>query len=535
MLSGVGKPTRQRHVLILLLFLHTVNTYLDRVCISAAAGEIKADLRLTDQRIGYVFGAFAPGYALFQIPAGWLSDRLGPRKVLAGVVLGWSPFTALTGAAWNMASLLVVRFIFGVGEAGAFPGATRAFHTWLPVGERGLAQGLFHSGARAGAAVTLLTMPWLIGVLGWRWMFVVNGALGIGWALAWLWWIRDNSQEHRFVNAAELRHIQAGVKEEFVVPRRITFLQMVTSPNMFLAMFQYVASSVTFFISFTWLLPSPQTRWGREAVVRAPVALVFGMLAQWASGGLVTWLYGFRVGSRRGPAMSDFLLGALGLMLCASTASGSALAFVVCFGVAVFGVEMTISPSSALCMDIGGERSGAVSGSMNMLGNLGAALSAILFPFFVNHVTLPTLGAKPGTVASFFVFAAGLNLLAAAAWLGMNPRRTLDEAVSSAGQWMKAAGFGFCAAPSPPHDHPNRFRSGPTPRCHNDPAGRHPHHRPGSSGDRGRGFWPRQPGTGGRHEHSDTNPPLFNVAAPHYLNIPGVARGATRDGGSPVA
>jgi len=448
MLNGPAQPTRQRHVLILLLFLHTVNTYLDRVCISAAAGDIKTDLRLSDQMMGYVFGAFAVGYALFQIPAGWLSDRLGPRKVLAGVVLAWSLFTALTGAAWNLAGLLVVRFLFGVGEAGAFPGATRAFYTWLPVGERGLAQGLFHSGARAGAAVTLLTMPWLIGVLGWRWMFVTNGALGIAWALAWIGWFRDDPAQHRFTNAAELKHIQAGVKEDFVVSQRITFLQMATSPNMLLAMFQYVASNVTFFISFTWLLPYLQTRWGPEAVVWAPVPLVFGMAAQWTSGGLVTWLYrcGFRVGSRRAPAMGGFLLSTVGLILCVLAAPDSALAFVLCFGVAVFGVEMTISPSWAFCMDVGGERSGAVSGSMNMLGNLGAALSAILFPFFVSHVTLPTLGAKPGTADSFFVFAAGLNLLAALAWLGMNPGRKLGAAASTASQWIRAIAFALLIA-----------------------------------------------------------------------------------------
>ena len=122
----------------------------------------------------------------------------------------WSTFTALTGAAWSAVSLLVIRFLFGAGEAGAFPGATRAFYGWLPAKERGFAQGIFHSGARLGAAASLFLMPALIHWIGWRWTFVANGAAGILWGLIWLWWFRDDPAEHRFVNRAELDYIRAG-------------------------------------------------------------------------------------------------------------------------------------------------------------------------------------------------------------------------------------------------------------------------------------------------------------------------------------
>ena len=145
--------TQQRYVLVLLLFLHTVNTYMDRVCISSAKGAMQSDISgLDDQMMGYVFGIFAIGYALFQIPAGWFSDRAGPRRALTIVVVVWSLFTALTGAVTTAISLLIVRFLFGVGEAGAYPGATRALYSWLPAKERGFGQGIFHSGARVGAA-----------------------------------------------------------------------------------------------------------------------------------------------------------------------------------------------------------------------------------------------------------------------------------------------------------------------------------------------------------------------------------------------
>ena len=149
--SEVPVAFRQRFWLVFLLFLHTVNTYMDRVCISAAKDDIQRDISgLDDQMMGYVFGIFAIGYALFQIPAGWFSDRAGPRHALTIVVIIWSIFTALTGAVYTAISLIVVRFLFGAGEAGAYPGATRALYSWLPAKERGLGQGIFHSGADWG-------------------------------------------------------------------------------------------------------------------------------------------------------------------------------------------------------------------------------------------------------------------------------------------------------------------------------------------------------------------------------------------------
>ncbi|MDO8542770.1 MAG: MFS transporter [Opitutaceae bacterium] len=434
-----GRPSHRRFILIGLVFLHTLHTYIDRVCISAATGEIKAELGIGDQMMGHIFGAFAIGYALFQIPAGWMADRFGPRRALAWVVAAWSFFTAATGLAFNAASLLVIRFLFGVGESGAFPGATRALYAWLPPRERGIAQGIFHSGARVGAALSLLLLPWLIGWIGWRWMFLVAGASGLLWVSAWYWWYRDNPAQHRAVNAAELALITRGAAEQ---PGEASapLWSILTSWNLLLATFQYIASNATFFISFTWLLPYLQTRWGPAASMLAPVPLVCGTFAQWFSGWTVTTLHrhGAHVASRRLPAIVGFVISATGLILCATASPDSPTAFVVCFSIAVFGVEMTISPSWAFCMDIGGAHSGTVSGAMNMVGNLGSAASAILFPWFIAHVTLPVVAERTGTANSFFVFAAGLNLLGATAWLGMNPLRAETAGSPARRQWRIA-------------------------------------------------------------------------------------------------
>ncbi|MCU0915096.1 MAG: MFS transporter, partial [Planctomycetes bacterium] len=324
------------------------------------------------------------------------------------------------------------RFFFGVGEAGAYPGATRALQDWVPAQERGIAQGFFHSGGRLGAAISLFLMPLLVIRLGWRMTFVINGLIGIVWMIAWLLWFRDNPKNHSWVNAAELDYIRNGLKEDAAPSVKIPFALIVTSGNMLLAMFQYIASNVTFFISFSWLQPYLMDQWGDAAALYAPIPLLVGMFAHWTAGATVTWLHarGHPVASRRIPALVGFVIGALGLLLTIQAGAASPLAFVLCFSVAVFGVEMTIAPSWAFCMDIGGGKSGAVSGAMNMLGNLGSAFSAIIFPYFVAQVTLPGIAPEPGTANSFFLFAAAMNAAAAVAWLFMNPQRRISESVS---------------------------------------------------------------------------------------------------------
>ncbi len=404
---------------------------MDRVCISAAKGPLQKDISgLDDQMMGYVFGIFAVGYALFQIPAGWFSDRAGPRLALTVVVVVWSIFTALTGAVFTAVSLLVVRFLFGAGEAGAYPGATRALYSWLPAKERGIGQGIFHSGARIGAALSLVIMPAVIAWIGWRWTFVANGLVGIVWGAIWWFWFRDRPELHASTNAAEVELIEAGIREQTVTHASIPYIQIVTSSNVLLAMFQYASSNITFFISITWLMPYITKRWGPEAATLSAVPLLVGAVALWVSGYLVTYLYarGMHVTSRRFPAMFGYALGAVGLLMCTqTTGSETVWPLITCFSIAMFGVEMTLSPSWAFCMDIGGERSGAVSAAMNMIGNLGAAISAVLFPYFVANVTLPVLAPEVGTANSFFVFAAMMNVLAVIAWCFMNPLREIKS------------------------------------------------------------------------------------------------------------
>lgn len=426
--------SRQRFVLISILFFHSVNTYMDRACIASAADFIMKDLSISKDMLGLILGIFAVGYALFQIPSGWIADRFGPRKALTIVVSVWSIFTAFTGAARNAIQMLILRFLFGVGEAGAFPGATQAFFRWLPVKERGLAHGINFSGSRLGAALSLFLMPWLISIIGWRWTFAVNGLIGIIWATVWLIWFRDNPRNNRKINQAELDYIEAGRVSDFTAGIKASFAEVFTSLNMSLAMMQYFASNVTFFISLTWLPSYIKNQWPDDphAIYYSAVPLIFAAFANWIAGSMVTGLFkkGYHVGSRRITAIVGFSLGVIGLILAIQTRNLDFLTtdkaqlywFVFCFGLATFGVDMTLSPSWAFCNDIGGSNSGAVSGSMNMVGNIGAALSAIIFPLLLNEET--------GSANTFFMLAAGLNFLAIVTWCLMNPNRISDKNLS---------------------------------------------------------------------------------------------------------
>ncbi|MBN2313886.1 MAG: MFS transporter, partial [Sedimentisphaerales bacterium] len=281
--------SRQRFILIGILFFHSVNTYMDRACIASAVDHIKKDLSMSGELMGLVLGIFAVGYALFQVPSGWIADKLGPRKALTIVVSVWSIFTALTGAARNAIQMLVLRFLFGVGEAGAFPGATQAFFRWLPVKDRGLAHGINFSGSRLGAAFSLFLMPWLIMQIGWRWTFAVNGLIGIIWATVWLLWFRDNPKDNPKVNEAELDYIEKGRVSDFTATVKSSFAEVFTSLNMSLAMVQYFASNVTFFISLTWLPSYLKGQWPDDpkAVYFSAVPLIFAAFANWIAGTMV--------------------------------------------------------------------------------------------------------------------------------------------------------------------------------------------------------------------------------------------------------
>jgi ACS family glucarate transporter-like MFS transporter len=380
-------------------------TIVDRVAISAAKSPMSGELGITDTTFGWVFGAFTVGYTLMMVPSGWLADRFGPRKTLAFIVLLWSVLTAATGWVKGTAILLLVRFLFGLAEAGAFPGAARAISNWLPVQERGLALGLLNTGSRLGAAFGLSAMSFCILSVGWRFSFMLLGAAGILWSALWFWWFRDRPVSNYAQTEACLQPVDPRASVE-ALPRP----SLLRSPSVYFILFQYFASQFTFFICFSWLLPYLETHYGLTATragLYAAIPLLCGALANWISGTTVDAIY--RQGrwklSRRLPAMCGFGLAAVAVLAAAFVPSAGC--FVLFFALATFGVDLTLSPSWTVCADMGGRHVGALSGAMNMMGSLSSFGSAILFPI---------LFGVTGNIRSYFYLAAFLDLAAMGCW-----------------------------------------------------------------------------------------------------------------------
>ena len=206
------RATRKRYGVVALGFAISFITYLDRAAIGQAAPSIVKELHLSTVEMGYVFSAFGLAYAAFELPSGWLGDWMGPRRVLLRIVLWWSFFTAATGWAWNYGSLLVTRFLFGVGEAGCFPNLAKCFSTWLPQHERLRAEGFKAASARWGGAVTPVVFVYLQQWLGWRGVFQVCAAIGVVWAVVFYRWYRDDPREIAGINEAELRLLETTAR-----------------------------------------------------------------------------------------------------------------------------------------------------------------------------------------------------------------------------------------------------------------------------------------------------------------------------------
>lgn len=401
-------------------FFISLFMYIDRACISAAKEPITRDLGLTDNQMGWVLSAFALGYALFQVPAGLMSDKFGPRRVLAGIIAAWSLFTALTGIVKSYLSMLLVRFLFGGSEAGAFPGISRAVYSWIPMKERGIVQGINFSGSRIGAALAMPLVAGMITVLGWRNSFFVLGVAGVLFALLWFFFFRDKPEDLKNIAKKEKDYIlSARQQPEAVKPPPLTAGKLFGSGNMWLAMLQYFGSNFTFFFALTWLLPHLKETYDldlMQAGLYAAAPFIAGAAGNWFAGSIVDAIY--RSGrwqmSRKVPAIIGFSLMIIGLM--GSLFMNTPFSAVAMLSLAVFGADMTLSPSWSFCIDIGKENSGSVSGTMNMAGNIGSFLTALAFPYLLSWT---------GDVSAFFFVAAGLGVISILAWLRMDPRESL--------------------------------------------------------------------------------------------------------------
>jgi len=393
--------------------------YLDRVAISTAAPAMKADLGLSDTEMGLVFSAFTFAYALFEVPSGWLADRFGARWMLTRIVLWWSAMTAVTGAAIGFASLVSIRWLFGMGEAGVLPSLARAFSRWLSPHARGRAFGLTIMAAALGGAATQPIVVALLERISWRYAFPIFGSVGLVWAAAWFWWFRDDPRQHRGVNAAELGLI--GCEPELPHPK-VPWAKLATNRGMIALAGMYFGAVYGWYFYITWL-PTYLLR-GRGFdfqtmgwLASLPLlAVATGSLVGGSLSDVLVRRFGLRAGLRA-PGLVGLPLAAAFVIGTVATPDGRTAAFLLAG--AAGSAALGIAPAWSVCLAIGGRHAGVVSGAMNTFGNLGGALLPI-----VMGAVLEATGSWDLSLYSV----AALYGVAALCWLGIDPESPIDVA-----------------------------------------------------------------------------------------------------------
>jgi len=435
------RPTLVRYQVLGWVCVLSMITYVDRVCIKLVAGDMQQALGIGPREFAWAFAAFGLAYALLEVPSGWLGDRFGPRKVLTRIVLCWSVFTALTGCVWQFTLdsgyeiylpflgprpllvngfmlLLLIRFLFGAGEAGAYPNIARALRNWFPYGRRGMAQGLLWMFGRWGGAIA----PILVGVfaswLGWRSAFWIFGVLGALWVVSFAVFFRDSPAQHPAVNAAERELILGPVSATPHVSPPLSWATMLRSRTLWCLSLMYFCSNAGWCFFITWDVEYYKNVLGLSGT---PLQIASG--APLFCGGVACMVGGFLtdalvrvLGCRWGRTLQGLVSYALAgtfFMLALLTRDPWLAVPALC--IASFLKDFAMAASWSTCIDIGHRYSGTVAGFMNMIGNLGTFVSPPIVAYLARH----------GEWGLALVYSAGMFFAAAAGWAFINPKRVI--------------------------------------------------------------------------------------------------------------
>ena len=439
---SLQSPTRIRWLLVGWLFVLSAVAFLDRVNLSIAGTRLAADYHLSDVQFGLLSTVFLFGYAFLQTPAGWLADRWGPRRVLAGGVIWWGIFTALTALVPTslrnpLLLLLLARFFLGAGEAVMYPCSNQFVARWIPTHERGLANGLIFAGVGVGSAASPSLITYIMIHHGWRSSFWICAIVGLAAGLVWFLASRDTPDEHPLVSASELAVIRSGLvianmpvaddgtpaSLQNRVSAKVPWGKILKHREVWLITLSYFGYGYVAWIFFAWFFIYLARVRGMNLKSSAFYATLpfLAMALGCVAGGLISDFLARRVSRKAGRCG----VAALGLFLTAlflgfgAMVDNAPLASVILAGGAG---ALYLSQSSfwAISADIGGAFSGSVSGFMNMGAQLGGAVTASLTPFIAAHF---------GWTTSFLV-AAALALLSSISWLLVDPDRPLTPLAS---------------------------------------------------------------------------------------------------------
>ena len=396
-------------------------TYIDRNNVSTAAFVFKQDLHLTNTQVGLVFSAFAYPYLIFQIVGGWVSDRFGARLTLTVSALIWGIATLLTGKSNGLAGLLCARLLLGFGEGATFPTATRAMSDWLPAKKRAFGQGITHSSARLGNALTPPLVAWLIAVVTWRGSFIILGIISIAWAIAWGWYFRDDPASHPAITSRELEELPDYAAKEKTVNQSVPWMSL--TRRMLPVTAVYFCYAWTLWLYLAWIpsffLHSYGLKLQDSALFSAGV--FFGGVIGNTVGGMLSDRILSRTGSHNKARRNLVIVGFLCSLACmlpllfSHNLTGAA----ICLSLAFFFSEFTIGPMWAIPMDIAPRFAGSASGLMNTGTAFAAIISPLVFGFVID---------KTGNWELPFIGSIGLLFAGAILAFWMKP----DEAMAGA-------------------------------------------------------------------------------------------------------
>lgn len=437
-ISLPASATWVRYRVLGMLCLLSFILYLDRICISQAASDIKADLGISNFQMGWIISAFTIAYGLFEVPTGHWGDKYGSRGVLTRIVLWWSFFTALTGGApllieWSGATalavgtpmlliLIVVRFLFGAGEAGALPNSARVVARWFPPHVRGTAQGVVITSMLVGGAASPVITQVLIGNFGWRWSFILLAIPGVIWAAVFYWWFRDDPAEHSATNAAERDYIAGGGVPISLSAHHpsLPWGRVLSSANIWLLGAVATSGAFTTYLFFMWYptyLKEARGVSDEDASWYAGMVLAGGALGSIVGGRVFDWLVrttGSRLWSSRG-------LGIVGLGSAATCMIVSifwAIPWVAAMfaTLACFAIHFQLAAWWSAVTEISGKHLGALFGLLNSMGVPGAVSSPLFLGWFVDWLAKRGYTGREQWDPAFYVYAVVL-MFGAVCWL----------------------------------------------------------------------------------------------------------------------
>ena len=376
---------KRRYQVLAVLSVLSMITFLDRIALSSASGSIMSDLHLSTVQWGWILGMFTLSYGLFEVPTGWLGDKIGGKKVLIRVVIWWSFFTVLTGFSTGFIMLFLVRTLFGMGEAGAYPNTSIILSKYFPVIERGRAQAIIWGASRIGAALTPFVVLPLQQRYSWHIPFYILGAAGIIWALFWLFWHKEEPTEVKDIDPKELEYILANRDLPIVLEEnKKSYWSIFESRNIWYLLAMYICYAIGAYFFQSWfhtylekgrLIPKDQLIWASS--IPYLLAGLGGLSGGWLSDKAVL-KYGKKWGRRIVPMIGLFVSGLC--MIGASLVADNTIA-IIALGIGMAFMDVTAPVAWAVAMDLGGLKSGSVSGSMNAAGLTAAYLSTVIFGY----------------------------------------------------------------------------------------------------------------------------------------------------------